>query len=129
MTSDRPGWGSMALAVAGLLALIPTLLFMSFSVMLYNLHVPVEAVRPVIEAAVSIVPVSVGFAVLPFVALAIAVAPLVRLSIGRGEQRREVVARLGLRPLRPRMANVIVAGIALAAILAILVYQVTENIL
>lgn len=129
MTSDRPGWASMALAVAGLLALIPTLLFMSFSVMLYNLHVPVEAVRPVIEATVSIVPVSVGFAVLPFVALAIAAAPLVRLSIGRDDQRREVVARLGLRPLRPRMANVIVAGMALAAILAILVYQVTENIL
>jgi hypothetical protein len=119
----------MALAVAGLLALVPTLLFMSFSVMLYNLKVPVETIRPVIEVAVGIVPVSIGFAVLPFVALAVAAAPLVRLSVGRDDTRREFVARLGLRPLRPRLANVIVAGLALAAIVAILVYQVTENVL
>ena len=129
MSTDRPGWGSMALAVAGFLALVPTLLFMSFSVLLHNLKVPIEAVRPVVEVAVSIVPVNIGFAVLPFVALAVAAAPLVRLSITRDDQRREVVARLELRPLRPRVANMTVAGLAVAAILVILVYQVTENIL
>lgn len=126
MTTDRPGWGSTALAVAGLLALAPTLLFMSFSVMLYNLEVPVETIRPVIEVAVNIVPVSVGFAVLPFVALVTAAAPLLRLSVARHDARREVVARLGLRP---RLANVIVAGMAVATIVALLAYQVTENIL
>jgi hypothetical protein len=129
MTSDRPGWGSTLLAVAGFLALVPTLLFMSFSVLLYNLEVPIEAIRPVIEVAVSIAPVNVGFAVLPFVALAVAAAPLVRLSIGRGDARREVIARIGVRPMRSRLPNVFVAGLALAAILALLVYQVTENML
>lgn len=129
MTTDRPGWGSTALAVVGFLALIPTLLFMSFSVLLYNLDVPVETVRPVIEIAVSIVPVNVGFAVLPFVALAIAAAPLVRVSLGRDVERHEIVARVALRPLWPLLANLVVAGLALAAILVILIYQVTENIL
>ena len=129
MTLDRPGWGSTALAVAGLIALLPTLLFMSFSILIYNLNVPMESIRGVIEVAVGIVPVDIGFAVMPFIALALAAAPLVRLSLGSDPDRHEIVARVAVRPFGPRMANVVVAGLAIAAIVVLAVYQVTENIL
>ena len=129
MTLDRPGWGSTALAVAGMIALLPTLLFMTFSILIYNLNVPLESIRGVIDVAVGIVPVEIGFAVMPFVALALAAAPLLRVSLGGDADRRELVARVAVRPLGPRMANVIVAALALAAIFVLAVYGVTENFL
>jgi hypothetical protein len=128
MTLDRPGWGSRALAIAGLVALLPTLLFMTFSILIYNLNVPLESIRGVIDVAVGIGPVDIAFAAMPFVALALAAAPLLRVSVAGDANPRELVARVAVRPLRPRMANVIVAGLALAAILVLAVYGVTENV-
>ena len=128
MTLDRPGWGSTALAVAGLIALLPTLLFMSFSILIYNLNVPMEPIRGVIETAVGFMPVEMGFVVLPFVALALAAGPLVRLSLRSGADRRELVASVAVLPFGRRTLNVIVAGLALAAILVLAVYGMTENL-
>lgn len=126
-TGDRPGWGSAALAVAGFAALVPTLLFMSFSVLIYNLSVPLETTRPVVETSISIVPVSIGFVVLPFVALALSAAPLIRLSIRSDADRDEAVIRLGLRSLRARLGNLVVTALAAAAIVILVVYHLTEN--
>ena len=129
MADGDPGRRSTLRAVAGFLILAPTLLFMSFSVLLYNLGVPAEPIRRIVEAAVSIAPVSVGIAVLPFAALAIAAAPLLHLTVERDGARHGVIARLGVRPLRQHLANVIVVGLALAVIAAMVAYLVTENIL
>jgi hypothetical protein len=129
MTPDRPGWGTTALAIVGFIVLLPTLLFISFSVLIYNVGVPVHRIRSIIEVAISIAPIDIGFAVLPFVALAVAAAPLLRLSLSRDRQRGEIVARVALRPLRARIPNVIVAALATAAITVLVIYQVTERIL
>jgi hypothetical protein len=129
MTPDRPGWGSTALAIVGFIVLVPTLLFISFSVLIYNIGVPVDTIRSIIEVAISIAPVDVGFAVLPFVALAAAAAPLVQISLEGDRGRREVVARVTLRSLRTRLANVVVAALAMAVITVLVIYQVTERLL
>jgi hypothetical protein len=129
MTIDRPGPGSVALAILGFIVLVPTLMFMSFSILIYNIGMPVDRIRSVIEVAVGIVPVDVGLAVLPFVAFALASAPLLRLSLARDGERRELIARIGLRSLRVRRANVVVSALAAIVISILVVYQVTEHLL
>ena len=129
VTPDRPGWGSTALAIIGFVVLVPTLVFISFSVLIYNVGVPIDSIRSIIEVAISIVPIDIGFAVLPFVALAAAAAPLFRFSLTRDTQEREIVARVAVRPLRPRIPNVVVSGLATAVIIVLAIYQVTERFL
>ena len=74
-------------------------------------------------------PIDIGFAVLPFVALAVAAAPMLRFSLTRDTRHREIVARVALRPLRARMANVVVAGLAAVVITVLVIYQVPERFL
>jgi hypothetical protein len=102
---------------------------MSFSILIYNIGMPVDRIRSVIEVAVGIVPVDVGLAVLPFVAFALASAPLLRLSLARDGERRELIARIGLRSLRVRRANVVVTALAAIVISILVAYQVTERLL
>jgi hypothetical protein len=123
--TDRPGWGSTALALIGFILLAPTLLFIGFSVLIYNIGVPMDGVRSIIDGAVRIGPIDIGLALLPFVALAIALAPVIRLSIARDEG--EVVARVVVRPGRAR-ANMAVAALAIVAITVLVTYQVTDRL-
>jgi len=125
LMTDRPRWGSMALALIGFILLAPTLLFIGFSVLIYNLGVPMDGVRSIIDGVVRIGPIDIGLALLPFVALAIALAPLIRLSMARDEG--EIVARVVVRPGRAR-ANVVVAALAIVAITILVTYQVTDRL-
>ena len=128
MTIDRPGPGSLMLAILGFIVLVPTLLFVSFSILIYNLGVPVDSIRSIIEVAVGIVPVDIGFAVLPFVALVTAAVPLVRLRVARDADGGGLVIRIGVRSWQHRRANAVVAALAAVVITILVAYQVTERL-
>jgi hypothetical protein len=118
---DRADWASTALAIFAMATLVPTLLFMSFFVLIHMVGIPGEQLRPIIEPAVAIVPVGVGFGILPFVALALAVVPLLRMQVRR--DGRALHARVALRPLGSRRLN---AGVALLAAAAVVILGINE---
>ena len=128
MMIDRPGPGSLTLAILGFIVLVPTLLFISFSILIYNLGVPVDSIRSIIEVAIGIVPVDIGFAVLPIVALLTAAAPLLRLRVARDAEGAGLVVWVGVRSLQHRRANAVVAALAAAVIIILVAYQVTEHL-